>query len=165
MSRHSEHLIVIMLQPPPEPEFEIWPPHITVVPWFPVDDSAKLDELLSDLARRHEPIQARAGALKQWGDREKFDVQLIIDPANKLHSLHWDVVQTLEKNHYPIHQKELLGRSYRPHITLRNSLSKAIALPTGQEILIERFSLIAQKRLKGSGRMIKSEERSYELGG
>lgn len=164
MSQRNEHLIVVMLQPAPRHEFEVWPPHITLVPWFPVDDAGRLDKLLSALAARHQPIKVQAGPIEQWGDGEKFNVQLVKDPSSQLHSLHWDMAARLAKDKFAIHQKELLGRSYKPHITLRNSLSKSSQLPLNQEIIIDQFSLFAQARLKGSGRMIKSLVRSYELG-
>jgi hypothetical protein len=70
----------------------------------------------------------------------------------------------LEKNDYPIHQKDYLGEKYVPHITLRNSLADDKRYETGEVIQIDRFTLVSQQRLKGSGRMIKTLVRDYELG-
>jgi 2'-5' RNA ligase len=161
----NEHLVVVMLEPMPAgQEFEVWPPHITLVPWFPAEDTAKLDKILSKVAARHRPLDVKAGGVEQWGSKERFEV-IKIEDQGELHALHNDVFDCLEKNGFPIHQKDYLGEKYTPHITLRNLESKNFKLSTDQIIAIGRFTLIKQLRLKGSGRMIKTLVRDYELGG
>lgn len=144
-------------------EFEVWPPHITLVPWFPCDDSKRLDEVLSGVAKKHKMFIANAGKVEDWGRKDKFEVQKV-DGHGELHRLHLDVFRNLEKNSFLIHQKEFLGEKYTPHITLRNHLQKGVAMERGEEILISNFSLVKQVRLKKSGRMIKSLVKDYELG-
>jgi 2'-5' RNA ligase len=152
-----------MLKPMPAgEEFEIWEPHITVVPWFPVDDEKRLDKVLLGVAKRHQPLAVKAGKVDEWGRKEKFRVQKI-DSDWRLLSLHWDVFRTLEKNGFPIHQKNFLGDKYSPHIALRNRLQKGRDFPRGHEIMIDKFTLVKQLRLKGSGRMIKSLVKDYGL--
>jgi 2'-5' RNA ligase len=161
----NEHLVVIMLDHMPKgEEFEIWERHITIVPWFPVDDADRLDEVLRSVAQRHKKFSVKAGPVEVWGRRkEKYEVQKI-DNDWRLQSLHQDVFNSLEKNGFPIHQKDFLGDKYDPHIALRNRLQKGNPIPEGQEITIGGFTLVSQSRLKGSGRMIKSLVRDYELG-
>jgi 2'-5' RNA ligase len=157
-------LIVIMLEPMPRGEdFETWPMHITVVPWFPCDKGRKLDKILMDLAARHQPMEVRVGGPEDWGRADKFKV-IKIEEDGQLHALHMDVFSSLEKNDYPIHQKDYLGEKYVPHITLRNSLADDKRYETGEVIQIDRFTLVSQQRLKGSGRTIKTLVRDYELG-
>jgi 2'-5' RNA ligase len=160
----NEHLVVIMLEPlPAGDDFEIWPPHITIVPWFPCHNTERLDEVLIKIAGRHQPFTAKAGKTEDWGRRDKFMVIKIEDDA-QLHRLHWEVFRQLEKDGFIIHQKDFLGEKYTPHITLRNRLTKETNLKTGDTIAIGWFTLIKQLRLKGSGRMIKSVVKDYELG-
>jgi 2'-5' RNA ligase len=160
----NEHLVVIMLEPtPPGEEFEIWPMHITIVPWFTAEDIIKLDKLLSDIAAKHKSIKVKAGRTEKWGGSEKFDV-LKLTSKTGLHRLHWDVFKNLEKNGFNIHQKDYMGEKYTPHITLRNSLSDNTRYKYGEIIDISNFTLIKQLRLKGSGRMIKTPVKNYELG-
>lgn len=160
----NEHLVVVMLEPlPPGEEFEIWPMHITLVPWFPCDNRKKLDEVLAGVAGRHARLTVTIGKAEMWGDKDKFKV-LKVDDKGGLYRLHWDVFQSLEKNNFPIHQKDYLGEKYTPHITLRNQLSDEGRFKPGQLIRIEQFNLIEQVRLKGSGRMIKTAVKNYELG-
>jgi len=160
----NEHLVVIMLEPvPPGEEFEIWPMHITIVPWFPCDDGERLDKTLSKIAGKHKQFEVKAGKVTEWGSKEKFKV-LTIDSDWRLLSLHWDVFRSLEKNKFPIHQKDYLGEKYTPHVTLRNSLADETRYKSGEIIKIDKFTLVKQVRLKGSGRMIKSPVREYELG-
>lgn len=164
MAKRNEHLVVVMLEPiVPDQEFEIWPPHITIVPWFPCDDEQRLDKVLSDVASRHQPLKVTAGEVEQWGDKDKFKV-LKIEDQGSLHNMHQDVFDSLEQNGFPIHQKDYLGSKYTPHVTLRNFESKDYSPAKGTVIKISRFSLIKQLRLKRSGRMIKTLVRDYELG-
>jgi len=163
-NKRNEHLVVIMLEPVPAgEEFEIWPLHITVVPWFPCGDDQLLDKTLSKLAAKHKPFQIKIGKAAEWGGKEKFKV-LKIAPDWRLQSLHWDIFTKLEKNGFSIHQKDYLGDKYTPHITLRNSLADEAEYQPGDNIQVKNFTLVKQARLKGSGRMIKSPVRDYELG-
>jgi 2'-5' RNA ligase len=165
LAERNEHLVVIMLEPMlPDEEFEIWEPHITVVPWFPVNDESRLDKVLTRISVRHKPFAVKARKIEEWGKKEKYRVQKI-DSDSRLLSLHWDVFKSLEKNDFPVHQKDFMGEKYTPHIALRNRLQKGRDLPRGKEIDISRFTLIKQRRLKGSGRMIKTLVKDYELAG
>ncbi|HVX58816.1 MAG TPA: 2'-5' RNA ligase family protein [Candidatus Saccharimonadales bacterium] len=165
MANRNEHLIVIMLEPVSfGVEFEVWPQHITIVPWFPCDDEDELDTLLSAIAAGHEKFELSAGPSETWGREDKYDVVTINDFTRQLHELHEDVFDSLEKNGFPIHQKDFLGQKYRPHVTLRNNVQKQESrLWPGQVVEVANFSLVAQVRLKKSGRMIKRLKKNYEL--
>jgi len=155
----GEHLVVVMLEPMPlDQEFEEWPLHITLVPWFPAKDKSKLDDLLAKIAGEHPKLKVTAGKKDIWGKRNQFEVNLINDPGG-LHRLHWDVYHTLERNGFPIHQKEHLGDKYRPHFIYHpdNSVKK------GDELSISKFALIRQVRQKKTGRMIKAVAKEYNL--
>jgi 2'-5' RNA ligase len=161
----NEHLVVIMLDPVPlAKEFEIWDRHITIVPWFPCDDYGRLDEVLSVVAKRHNRFNVRGGPEEEWGKKEKYPVQIIED-AGSLLDLHKDIFRSLENNGFPIHQKDFMDMKFSPHLALRNRLQKGKAFKPGEEITITKFTLVKQDRLKGSGRMIKTLVRDYELGG
>jgi hypothetical protein len=149
-----------MVEQAPPHEFIIWPMHITIVPWFPVEDEAKLDEVLRKVAAKHEAFDATAGKVEEWGKKQKFSVQRIDDPGN-LHRLHWDIFHSLEKNNFPVHQKDHLGASYRPHIAIRNR--KSHKLPEGESLPIISFCLFKQMRLKKTGTMIKELAKEYFL--
>jgi 2'-5' RNA ligase len=164
LTKRNEHLVVVMVEPASNEEFEIWPLHITLVPWFPCNDEQRLDETLQKIAGRHKEFKVRAGKLEQWGKKEKFEVQKIEDEG-LLHKLHWDVFRKLENNGFPIHQKDFLGEKYTPHLTLRNRYQKSHALAEGTELKIKNFTLVRQIRLKKTGTMIKSVVRDYQLNG
>lgn len=152
-----------MLGQPATKEFEIWPPHITIVPWFPCSDAERLDRTLQQIAAKYRPFLVRAGQIERWGSEEKFEVQLVEDEG-QLYRLHWDTFHALEKNGFPIHQKDYLGDKYRPHITLRNRLSQQ-SRQQGEAINIKSFTLVKQSRLKKTGSMIKEVIRDYGLNG
>lgn len=164
MSQRYEHLVVIMLEPMPKGrEFEIWPMHITVVPWFPCDDAELLDRVLGKVAAGRQPFEVKVGQLAEWGGSDKFSV-IKIDADWRLLSLHWDIYKSLEKNGFPINQKEYLVDKYTPHITLRNRLTDENLYKNGDIIKIDRFTLVSQDRLKDTGQMIKKLVKDYELG-
>jgi 2'-5' RNA ligase len=165
MATRNEHLVVIMLEPVSlGEEFEVWPPHVTIVPWFPCDNEGRLDEILNKVAGRHKPLTVKADEVQEWGRKQKFEVQLVKDESGLLHKLHQDVFENLENNGFPIHQKDFMGEKYTPHIALRNRLQAGTAMGHGREININDFTLIKQLRLKGSGRMIKTPVKDYHLG-
>lgn len=165
MAERNEHLVVVMLEPVPAgEEFEVWPMHITIVPWFPCGDPERLDTVLTEVASRHSTLEVKAGKIEEWGHDEKFKV-MKIDDTGRLHTLHWDVLHSLEKNGFSIHQKDYLGEKYRPHVTLRNRKANADKYSRGETITIGRITLVKQLRLKGSGRMIKSLVKDFELHG
>jgi 2'-5' RNA ligase len=165
MAKRNEHLIVIMLEPMPFGiEFEIWPLHITIVPWFPSNDQEKLNKILMQIANRHKPFIVSVGKLETWGKKDKYDVYLIDDPG-ELQRLHWDVFSTIEKNGFPVHQKDYLGEKYRPHITIRNDRQKNAYRPSsGEKLMIKNINLIKQVRLRKTGTMIKALAKEYQLG-
>lgn len=152
-----------MLDPMPmNEEFEIWDRHITIVPWFPVDDESQLDKVLQDVAKRHDRFTVRAGEVEEWGRKEKYEVQAL-DNDWRLLSLHLDVFNSLEENGFPIHQRNFMAEKYSPHIALRNRLQRGKGLPEGEELKISNFTLVSQLRMKGSSRMIKKLVKNYEL--
>jgi len=151
-----------MVEPAPAREFEIWPLHITLVPWFHSDNDQELDKVLQKVASRHKALKVYTGKVEQWGKKEKFEVQKLEDPGS-LHRLHWDVYQSLEKNGFHIHQKDFLREKFAPHLALRNRYQKGHAFKEGSGLEVKNFALINQTRLKVTGRMIKSVTKEYAL--
>jgi 2'-5' RNA ligase len=164
LPERNEHLVVVMVESATQKEFEIWPLHITLVPWFPCDNASRLDSTLKQIANKHKPFKVRTARVEEWGSEDKFIVQLIED-EEKIHDLHNDVYQKLENNGYPIHQKDYLGDKYKPHLTLRSRYQKSHKMPEGTEITIDKIALIKQIRLKRTGTMIKSVAKEYKLNG
>ncbi len=160
LPKRNEHLIVVMVEAAPPREFVIWPMHITIVPWFPVDDEQKLDRILEKIAARHAAFDVKISKTEEWGDKDKFEVVLIED-SGSLYRLHWDTFRSLENNGFSVHQKEYLGESYKPHITLRNR--KSHHLPQGETIPVISFLLIKQLRQKKTGTMIKEVAKEFFL--
>lgn len=147
-----------MVESAPPREFVVWPLHITIVPWFPAADEQKLDQLLEKIAARHEAFIVKVGKTEQFGRRDKLAVNLVEDPGN-LHRLHWDVFRQLEKNGFPIHQKNHLGGKYKPHITHQGKSH----MPESEELIIDSFTLVKQVRQKKTGTMIKQVVKDYFL--
>ena len=158
----NEHLIVIPLEPLKTGEqFIEWPLHITIVPWFGVEESRaqELDDLLLEIASRHLPIEAKVGRVAMFGAHHDISVNLI-QPNPALDVLHQDVFDSLEKCGFAIHQKEWLDENYKPHIAWQGGKHCA----EGQEMQIAKFALIKQTRQKVTGTMVKELAKEYQLG-
>ncbi len=155
----NEHLVVVMLEPMPlGVEFEDWPLHITLVPWFPGKDEIRLDEILAGVANKNQKFEVTVGEQVMFGPRKDIPVNLLVRDGD-LYRLHWDVFQSLEKNGFFIHQKTHLGQNYRAHITHQKERHKK----KGEKLAINSFALVGQIRLKKTGRMIKAVVKEYEL--
>jgi 2'-5' RNA ligase len=147
-----------MVQPAPEREFVVWPLHITVVPWFPVEDEARLDKLIGKIASAFEAFVVNVGNTEMFGAKKDLAVSLV-EPSTQLEDLHQAVYHSLEKNGFHIHQKDFLGQNYRPHITHQGKNR-----PTGgEELIVSSISLVRQLRQKKTGAMIKSAVKEYFL--
>lgn len=159
LASRNEHLIVIPVKPYEiGVEFEEWPLHITIVPWFPCDDENKLDTLLLEIASRHKAFEVSPGEVTYFGEKKELPINLINDSDN-LYKLHRDVFYSLEQNGFPVHQKNYLGPNYKPHVTSQGYKS----VRAGEKIIVNRFSLVAQVRQKQTGTMIKKVVKEYSL--
>lgn len=159
MAVRNEHLVVVLLESMPlGVEFEDWPLHITLVPWFPCRDESRLDKVLQGVAANNHKLQVTVGKRVMFGPRKDIPVNLLTNDGD-LYRLHWDVFRTLETNGFPIHQKTHLGQNYRAHITHQGKRHKN----EGDVLPINSFVLVRQIRLKKTGRMIKAVVKEYEL--
>ena len=163
MAKRNEHLIVLMFDEVPKGKFEIWPLKLTIVPWFPCEDEQKLDKLLVQIAKKIKKFTITTGQLEIWGKKSQVEV-IRIEDSKPLHSLHWQIFHNLEKNGFPVHQKDYLGDKYRAHLTVRNRQQIIYRdMPAGTKLRVKEFWLVHQERQKKSGRMIKSMKKAYEL--
>jgi len=159
MPARNEHLVVIMAEATRVGrEFVEWPLHITIVPWFPTADEAKLDAVMEILAARHQAFEVKVGKIDYFGKKDKLAVNHIED-NNRLRDLHWEVFHSLEKNGFLIHQKDHLGEKYKPHITHQAGRYKW----PGEVVNISALSLVKQIRQKKTGVMIKAVVKEYPL--
>lgn len=160
MSRRNEHILAIILEPYEiGQKFEKWPLHITIVPWFPADDTAGLDKLLTALAAKQRPFSVRIGDVEYFGVKKDVAVN-IVEPTEPLTKLHEQTVTLLDTADMSVHQRDFIGPNYRAHITCQEHAKAR----KGQEFMVSEFVLVQQDRLKKSGRMIKSIKKAYELG-
>src|SRR5579863_241943 len=97
-------------------EFEEWPLHVTILPWFPATDEAKLDEILGSFARRLKPFFIEVGGVENFGAKKEVAVN-IVKPNRTLIALHKRVRKTLDEANMAVHQRDFVGSNYRAHIT------------------------------------------------
>lgn len=141
-------------------EFIEWPLHITIVPWFPCDDEKKLDAILEEIAGNHPVFSVTVGPAEWFGPKKDVPVNLV-EASPALMALHIAVFEALEKNNFPIHQKEFVGAGYRAHITHQKHGQKH----PRQILRLKSFTLVKQLRMKKTGAMVKTITKNYELAG
>lgn len=160
MAERNEHVIAIMLEPVMQGyEFVDWPLHITLASWFPCSDEQRLDEILEQITKRHQPFNATVGEVADFGTKSYVPVNLV-NENSELENLHRDIFNSLEQNGFSVHQKDFMGDGYKAHITQQ----KQGHMNSGDKLDISSFTAVKQVRLKKTGTMVKTIGKKYELG-
>ncbi|HSX44388.1 MAG TPA: 2'-5' RNA ligase family protein [Candidatus Saccharimonadales bacterium] len=106
---------------PEEKNFIAWPLHITLMPWFILDNQKSETEaaiLLAELFAKYEPMQLKTSSQALFGPRNTVPVQEI-NTSPELQRLHNDVLKLLQDKQWDIAAKHYTGATFRPHITLK----------------------------------------------
>jgi 2'-5' RNA ligase len=134
----KEYLIVYLLEQLPKGlDFGRWPLHITIVPWFEIEDPAKAAEILKQVCQTHKPFWATVGPTALFGSKNNLPVHTISNP-NSLVSLHKELTYLLEAANAKFPNDKNLGKNYIPHIT-KKSFGK---VQQGYRIDIDKIHLV-----------------------
>lgn len=94
-----------------------WPLHITLVPWFNVDDTVLFEEKLQALLVHTNPFDVTVGEHAVFGNPARpKDVQLI-QPSIELLQLHDRLLELVRIHGYIERSLSYVGKGYRPHIS------------------------------------------------
>ena len=96
-----------------------WPLHITLVPWFFVDNMRQFqDDLVQHVADIHR-IPVTVGEQRTWGP----NVVNVIQRSAPLHELHARLLHLITSSGELLINQQYTGLNYTPHITHQKSLS------------------------------------------
>lgn len=115
-------------------EFERWPHHITILPWFKANRQAL--EALAVICLEHLPIVAEVGEASWFGFNQDIAVNLV--DSESLISFHRALLN--RPGVLGLKDSRHTGPDYRPHITLQGQNDPQ----TGQELTISSIYLIAR---------------------
>ena len=147
MNSHPYILVVFLRDLPKGYEFERWPHHITLLPWFKADREAL--ESLADLAGQYLPMTVEMTKTANFGVRDDILVRLVESDA--LVSLHKKMLSNRD-GILGLANGRYVGEEFKPHVTLQGKND-----PEPGSIAINRISLIKHT---GSGH-IKRVERIF----
>jgi 2'-5' RNA ligase len=114
-------MVCHMLEEVPEDyQFSIWPPHLTIVPWFSVKEEALLNTLLAieETARKVGSFAIKAKEKAWYGPRNDVLVTEVEDTTGRLLKLHHSLLQSIQSNGGTILDLTYTDENYSPHVTL-----------------------------------------------
>lgn len=141
-------LVVFLTQLNEGFEFQSWPHHITVLPWFKAD--AKALESIKALAEEALPLHAQLTDTAMFGHRKEIPVRLV--ESEELVQLHMTLLRDRSGVLGLINSRFTMDE-FRPHVTLHGNHD-----PTEGDISINQLTLV-KKLPQGK---LKRIERVYE---
>lgn len=116
-----------------------WPLHITLVPWFRVDNEQGLEAALSKVANATLPFTLRIGQELLFGANADVPVNIIADQAKvvELHKALWSAVTAEGAD---VVSRRWIGESFRAHITQHDS--KGGNLTPGEAVAVDSLNIV-----------------------
>lgn len=116
-------------------EFDVWPLHITLVPWFKDAKQSKVSDGLEAISGYIKPFHVHLGEKALFGARNDIPVRLVKENDTLL-NLH---LKALTVVHDAKGQLDygIVGYRYRPHMTERGSEIELLKIPIEQLALID----------------------------
>lgn len=138
----GDRLLCIFIQNQLENDFQQWPLHITIVPWFRTDISTKLliqrlNDNLSDLTSFEITIAGETS----FGYKGRKQVNLIEmpSPLEQIERIMRDILH--EANSWLVDETTKLKRQFLPHVTMQGSHR----VHEGDRYLVETLYIVEQK--------------------
>lgn len=116
-----------------------WPLHITLVPWFVVNDEEAVIRSLERLASRTEPVHLGVGEEDRLGSRRQVPVNLIAN-QRPIRRLHEKLLATLNEADVAFHEERFTGQHYVAHITRHKHDGRHCN--EGEELTVTEFQLV-----------------------
>ena len=133
-------IIAWLLDPTGTGAIQILPPHVTLLPWFRLDERAvpALVDRLNIVSALRTPVEIRLGDTALFGEQQDIPVRLVHPKAEVL-SLHEDLRRIVTSAGAVLDAPQWCGEGYRPHMTI-NRDPLVDRLNTG--LLLDHFVLI-----------------------
>lgn len=151
-------LAYFMAEQQPGDEFTNWPLHITIIPWFRVNNIEQVDTGLQTVAERtgpFRPFRVCGQGQAQFGD---YQVRLI-EPVSLMKAIHQQIYQLLQNKQARFISTRFFGDNYVPHISHQSGSS----FGHGQVALISGFYLLKRYRQSQSDKYIKIVAKGYKF--
>jgi 2'-5' RNA ligase len=137
-------MIVVAFAEPQEPGFMFprhrndWPFHITLVPWFDIDEGRDVEPVLEEVARAASPFRTTLGEFTHFGPKDNVPVYILKDQA-ELKELHDRLLAGVLETGARLHVARWIGENFRAHITQHDG---ANMYETGDIAAVTGFYLV-----------------------
>lgn len=138
-------------------EIPEWGPHITLMPWFTVDNLTVIRSKLLSLAHNQPPFTVQVGEDAKFGPQADVPVQLV-EPNASLSHLHKNALEVVRARGRVSNDR--VGNDYRPHITEQ----RGQRFEKGARITLSEIALVKGTRETASTPRLKQVDRRYPLG-
>jgi hypothetical protein len=137
-------------------EFRSWPAHITLVPWFNVEDLPTFMNSLEIMTSGVQPIHTVTGSLEELGESRREEVRKILR-TTELQVFHLALLGITQSRAALKDKSRHFGEAYNPHIT------KHSGMEAGQLITLNSFSLVEAEERQQRGNRLKTVLKTYVL--
>lgn len=138
----GDRLVCAFVEPPREESFAAWPLHVTIIPWFRMDQpsdilSAEWQELLATTGA----LTVRIGAEAGFGHKGRKLVNLIDEPNGfaPIERLLRDSLHA--KAAWLVDETTQIHRAFRPHVTAQGGMR----LHQGDSFTCDKLYIVEQK--------------------
>lgn len=147
---HDLVLVYMVDDTPVGTRFQLWPLHMTLLPWFHAPDLGTVIQAVETIANRTPTIPVTVGERAHYGPNQKITVMTMNLPK-QLQLLHKQLKHMTEQHGWEL-QGRYTGAQYSPHVTQQagrdvtgpimvDRIAIAEALPQGYRKLVAYVEL------------------------
>jgi 2'-5' RNA ligase len=139
----GDRLVCAFVEPPlAGTQFKTWMLHVTIVPWFRLDETAKaIGDGLERAMHEIKPVTVVTDEEALFGPRKNRPVRLLV-PTDQLEQIEVKARNYLHKKRaFLIDETTKKPYRFRPHVTAQNGF----LLPKGTSFFIDRLYIVEQK--------------------
>ena len=116
--------------------FNMWPLHITLLPWFSAPNLSQVEEICADVASTMPSFTVEVGERAYFGGPKRKLAVMKIKEHHKLNQLHYLLRQQVLENEW-----ELMGRytgeRYTPHVTQKRGVDAEGEIRVNEIYIVE----------------------------
>ena len=116
-----------------------WPLHMTLVPWFQVEDEEAAVRSLARVSGQGEPLRLGVGGQEKFGVNNDIPVN-VVNNQEPVMALHKKLVEALGNADTAFGEQNFVGENYQAHITLH--IVDGRHSNDGEELLVNDFHLV-----------------------
>lgn len=138
ISSSRDFVIVVMLEPQKVGfRFNLWPLHITLLPWFSAPDVTAVEEACSEVVDEFKPFTVRAGERAYFGAGRRLAVKLIED-SGQLKNLHKKLLSAVTEKGWEVPGR-YTGDQFKPHVTQKRGRDAEGEIEIRKIYIVERL--------------------------